>query len=72
METKLTIENSAAGEVLCTVEFSGIGSGQAMKLTMNLPKDSNRTTSQLELQVLEKARDLLSEMCNLHPANKSL
>lgn len=70
MNNRLTIENQAAGEVLCTLELSGIGSGQALKLTMCLPKDAARTTSQLELQVLEKARDLIAEMCSKHPASK--
>jgi len=69
MNTKLTIENLASGTLLCTLEVP-MGKAEVIRLTLEHPKDLKRTTSQLELQLLQAARDRLSEMCSQHPESK--
>ena len=69
MNTKLTIENIGPGAVLCTLALP-IGDKDGLQITMELPKDSDRTATQLEYLLLQRAKDRLAEMCSQHPANK--
>ncbi len=71
MNTQLLIEDGRPGALQCTLDVLGLGRGNGLIFTLELPKDSRRTTSELEFELLTKARDLLNEMCAQHPANKS-
>ena len=70
MNTKLTVENIGPAALLCTLDFPDMGRQQALRITMEIPKDPNRTVPQLEFQLLEKARDLLAQICSVHPECK--
>ena len=70
MTTKLSVEKSTSGDLLCSLDFFNMGNGQAIRLTMELPQGPDRTISQIELEVMQKAHSLLGEMCRTHHANK--
>lgn len=69
MNTRLTIENIGAGKLLCTLEIP-MGNRESLHFALEHPKDTQRTTSQLEYQLLQKMRDRLSELCIQHPEHK--
>lgn len=69
MNTKLTIENIGTGELLCTLALP-MGSKELLHFVLEHPKDTQRTTSQLEYQLLQKMRDRLVELCIQHPEHK--
>lgn len=70
MTTRLTVEKSGQGTLLCTLEFLGMGNGQSMRFTMETPQNLDRTLSQLEYEVLTNAHRLLGEIRNQHPNHK--
>ena len=70
MNTRLTVENLKTNELLCTLELPSTNGPENFRITMSLPKDQERTLPQLEFQMLQRARDLLGEMCKEHPESK--
>lgn len=70
MSHKLSIEKTALGNLLCTLDFPDLNASQSMRLTLQLPQGPDRTISQVELEVMKRAQELLAEMCSKHPANR--
>ena len=70
MSQKLSIEKTAHGDLLCTLEFPDLGGDQSMRFTLQLPKGPERTISQVELEVMNRARELLGEICSHYPLSK--
>lgn len=69
MNTKLTIENTGPGALLCTLDMP-MGEAERLSVTMLLPKNSGRTASQLEYQLLLSAKERLAELCSQHQESK--
>lgn len=69
MHTRLTVENANTGTLLCTLEIPDTSGPQNLRLTVEIPKERGRTLAQLELLILQKARDHLAQMCMKHPEN---
>lgn len=70
MNSKLSIEKTPLGNLLCTLDFPDLNGSQSMRLTLQLHQGPERTISQVELEVMKRAQELLSEMCSKHPANR--